>query len=152
MISRLLQHIQKSESESRTRLISAVRSMGDSAESVLETYLFESTHPLRPVAIDVLEEIGAIDAQIRHLTNRDPSVRREAAAFLFNAGTLNAYRGLVQAARDPDEEVRAHVVRALDALNSDRGRTILEQLKNDPQRKIRTYTNWALERHQARRL
>ncbi len=152
MISRLLEHIQKAEAESRSQLIAAVRSMGDSAESVLESFLFESAHPLRPIAVQVLESIGSIDAQIRHLTNRDPSVRREAAAFLFNAGTLNAYRGLVQAARDPDEEVRAYVIRALDALNSDRGRKILEQLKNDPQKKIRTYTNWALERHQARRL
>ncbi len=152
MITRLLEHIQKAEAESRSQLIGAVRSMGDSAESVLETYLFESAHPLRSIAVQVLEAIGSIDAQIRHLTNRDPSVRREAAAFLFNAGTLNAYRGLVQAARDPDEEVRAFVIRALDALDSDRGRTILEQLKNDPQKKIRTYTNWALERHRARRL
>ncbi|MFO7731263.1 MAG: HEAT repeat domain-containing protein [Spirochaetia bacterium] len=152
MISRVLEHIQTAESDTRSRLLSALRSMGDSAESVLETYLFESTHPLRSIAVEVLESIGAVDAQIRHLTNRDPSVRREAAAFLFHAGSLSAYRGLVQAARDPDEEVRAYVVRALDALDSDRGRTILEELKKDPQKKIRTYTNWALERHQARRL
>jgi len=152
MISRLLEHIEKAESETRSRLIAVVRSMGDSAESVLETYLFEASHPLRSIAVDVLESTGSVDSRIRHLTNRDPSVRRDAAAFLYNAGTLNAYRGLVQAARDPDEEVRAYVVRALDALDSDRGRTILDQLKNDPQKKIRTYTNWALERHQARRL
>ncbi len=152
MISRLLEHIQKAESETRNKLITVVRSMGDSAESVLETFLYETSHPLRSIAVDVLELIGSIDARIRHLTNRDPSVRRDAAEFLFNAGTLNAYRGLVQAARDPDEEVRAHVIRALDALDSDRGRAILEKLKNDPQKKIRTYTNWALERHQARRL
>lgn len=152
MITRLLEHIQKSEAESRSQLIAAVRSMGESAESVLETFLFEAAHPLRSIAVQVLESIGSIDAQIRHLTNRDPSVRREAAAFLFNAGTLNAYRGLVLAARDPDEEVRGYVIRALDALDSDRGRKILTQLQSDPQRKIRTYTNWALERHQARRL
>ena len=52
----------------------------------------------------------------------------------------------------PETEAPPFLKADLDALDSDRGRTILEELKKDPQRKIRTYTNWALERHQARRL
>jgi Mg/Co/Ni transporter MgtE len=48
--------------------------------------------------------------------------------------------------------VRTYVVKALDELNSDRGKELLEELKNDPQKKVRTYTSWALERYTARRL
>lgn len=152
MISRILTHIGKLDPRNRALLIDTVRVMGSSAESVLSSFLFDSTDSLRETAVQVLEEIGTIDAQIRHLANRDSSVRREAASFLFRIGTLSAYRGLIQAARDPDEDVRAYVVKALDALDSDKGRAILEELKNDPRRRVRTYTNWALERHRARRL
>lgn len=151
-ISRLLSHVKKADPQSKKLLVEIVRSMGGSGESVLEAFLFDHSNPLRSVAIDVLESIGSVDSQIRHLTNRDPSVRRDAASFLFQVGTTHAYRGLVQAARDPDEEVRTFVVKALDALNSDKGKAILEELKNDPVKKVRTYTNWALERYKAKRL
>jgi len=152
MILRVLSHIKKADPQNRGLLIETIRNMGEAAESVLEAFLFDSTDSLKRVAVDVLESIGSIDARIRHLSNRDPSIRREAAAFLYKVGTLNSYRGLIQAARDPDEEVRTYVVKALDELNSDRGKELLEELKNDPQKKVRTYTDWALERYTARRL
>ena len=152
MILRLLSHISKADHQNRELLMEILRSMGESAEYVLEAALVDAADSLRPVAVEVLESIGSIDARIRHLSNRDPSVRREAAAFLLKTGTRNAYRGLIQAARDPDEEVRTFVVKALDELNSDKGKAILEELKNDPHKKVRTYTKWALERYNARRL
>jgi HEAT repeat protein len=151
-IERILHHISSASSEIRSTLVATLKSMGESSESVLESLLFDLDHPLREVTVEVLESIGSIDSRIRHLTNRDPSIRREAAAFLHQAGTKNAYRGLVQAARDPDEEVRSYVVKALDTLDSDKGSAILEELQNDPEKRIRTYTAWALERHRARQL
>jgi HEAT repeat protein len=151
-IERILSHISSASPEVRSLLVESLKSMGESAESVLESLLFDLDHPLREVTIEVLESIGSVDNRIRHLTNRDPSVRREAAAFLHQVATKNAYRGLVQAARDPDEEVRAYVIKALDALDSDKGRALLEELQSDPERRIRTYTAWALERHRARKL
>jgi HEAT repeat protein len=152
MISRILSHIEKLDPRNRALLIDMIRAMGDSAESVLGSFLFDTANPLRETAVEVLERIGTIDAHIRHLANRDASVRREAASFLYRVGTLNAFRGLIQSARDPDEDVRACVVKALDSLDSDRGKSILEELRNDPRRRIRTYTNWALERYRAKRL
>jgi HEAT repeat protein len=151
-IERILEHITSSSPDLRSLLVETLKAMGEPAESVLESLLFDLDHPLRDVTVEVLESIGSIDSRIRHLTNRDPSVRREAAAFLRQAGTRSAYRGLVQAARDPDEEVRSQVVKALDALDSDKGRSLLEELQNDPEKRIRTYTAWALERHKARKL
>jgi len=59
---------------------------------------------------------------------------------------LPAFRGLVTAAKDPDQEVRVCVVKALEKLDSDQGREILEKLKEDPDNRIRKYTLWALER------
>ena len=152
MVLRILSHIKKADPPNRGLLIETIRNMGKSAESFLEEFLFDTADSLKSIAVDVLESIGTIDAQIRQLSHRDPAVRGEAAAFLFKVGTLNAYRGLIQAARDPDEEVRTYVVKALDELNSDRGKKILEELQNDPQKRVRTYTNWALERYTARRL
>jgi HEAT repeat protein len=60
--------------------------------------------------------------------------------------TLPAFRGLVLAAKDPDQEVRVCVVRALEKLNNSQSREMLENLKNDPDTRIRKYTHWALER------
>ena len=61
-------------------------------------------------------------------------------------GTLPAFRGLVIAAKDPDQEVRVCVVKALEKLKSSHSREILEKLKEDPDMRIRKYTHWALER------
>jgi HEAT repeat protein len=60
--------------------------------------------------------------------------------------TLPAFRGLVLAAKDPDQEVRVCVVSALEKLSSSESRDILENLKNDPDNRVRKYTHWALER------
>jgi HEAT repeat protein len=152
MINRILSHIEKADAKLRTLLVQALKSMGESSETVLESLVFDLDSPLRAVTIEILGSIGSVDNRIRHLTNRDVSVRREAADFLSHVGTKNAYRGLVLAAKDPDEEVRSHVVKALDALDSDKGRGLLEELKSDPDRRVRTLTEWAIERHTARKL
>jgi HEAT repeat protein len=60
--------------------------------------------------------------------------------------TLSAYRGLILAAKDPDQEVRVCVVKALEKVKNSQSREILEKLKEDPDNRIRKYTYWALER------
>jgi HEAT repeat protein len=60
--------------------------------------------------------------------------------------TLPAFRGLVLAAKDPDQEVRVCVVKALERLNNSQSHEILDNLKKDPDNRIRKYTYWALER------
>jgi HEAT repeat protein len=42
------------------------------------------------------------------------------------------------------------VTKALEKLGTKEGNAILEKLKQDPDRKIRKYTLWALERVKAR--
>jgi HEAT repeat protein len=50
------------------------------------------------------------------------------------------------AAKDPDQEVRVAVVKALEKLKNSQSQEMLEQLKADPDNRIRKYTYWALER------
>lgn len=152
MIKQILSHIKKEDSRVRNLLVQALKSMGESSETVLESLVFDLDSSLRDVTIEILEHIGSVDNRIRHLNNRDASVRREAAAFLSHVGTKSAYRGLVRAAKDPDGDVRSHVIKALDKLDSDRGMELLEELRNDPDRRVRNLTEWAIERHRARRL
>jgi HEAT repeat protein len=59
---------------------------------------------------------------------------------------------MVLAARDPDEEVRIQVIKALEKLETKEGRNILTALEGDPDRRIRKYTHWALERLKAKAL
>ncbi|MFP4180647.1 MAG: HEAT repeat domain-containing protein [Spirochaetaceae bacterium] len=152
MIKQILSHIKKEDSRVRNLLVQALKSMGESSETVLESLVFDLDSSLRDVTIEILEHIGSVDNRIRHLNNRDASVRREAAAFLSHVGTKNAYRGLVLAAKDPDGDVRSYVIKALDKLDSDKGMELLEELRNDPDRRVRNLTEWAIERHRARRL
>ena len=67
-------------------------------------------------------------------------------------GTRAAFRGIVLAARDPDEDVRVEVTKALEYLNTPEGAEILSDLENDPDKRVRKYTLWALERIKARNL
>ena len=99
---------------------------------------------------DVLEKVGYVDSLIRRLSHRDPEVRLRAAEILSFIGTLPAFRGIVLAARDPDQEVRVKVTRALETLDSKDGNEILNELQSDPDKRVRKYTTWALQRLRAK--
>jgi HEAT repeat protein len=93
-----------------------------------------------------------VESNIRKLSHKDPSSRRTAAEFLSLVGTKSAFRGIVLAARDPDEEVRVMVIKALEKLAKKDSREILDYLENDPDKRVRKYTHWALERLKAKSL
>jgi hypothetical protein len=44
------------------------------------------------------------------------------------------------------------VTKALERLNTDDGKKILESLQDDPDKRIRKYTLWAIERNKAKAL
>ena len=102
--------------------------------------------------MEILEKTGYIEAEIRKLANRDINVRKEAAYFLSLVGSVSAFRGIVLASRDPSREVRVEVVKALEKLETKDGKKILDALENDPDKKVRTYTAWAMERLRAKAL
>jgi len=145
-IVKLLEIFKDAEPQFRERLIPVFKAQGKNAEPYIAEILKDEVASLKPYLVTILEETGYVDEQKRRLSNRYAAVRREAAQMLSLLDTLPAFRGLVLAAKDPDQEVRVCVVRALEKLNTPQGRDILESLKKDPDNHIRKYTHWALER------
>ena len=145
-LARLVSHMKDAEHDLRDKLVQAFSRMGYDSEAVMVELLREDIASLRPYITSVLEETGFIDHTIRKLSHRDPQIRRDAAELLSLIGTVAAFRGIVLASRDPDEQVRVRVTKALERLNTKEGNEILGQLKDDPDPKIRKYTLWALER------
>jgi hypothetical protein len=57
-----------------------------------------------------------------------------------------ALSDLGMAVKDPDHEVCICVVRTLEKLKGSQSYEFLEKFKQDPDSRVRKYTNWALER------
>jgi HEAT repeat protein len=145
-VKRIVERLKDADPQLRESIIGAFQQMGEAAEAPLVELLHEDIPSLLPHLSGVLEATGYVEHAVRQLNHRDPRVRREAADNLSRIGTTSAFRGMVLASRDPDDEVRVKVTRALERLNSESGNEILEELKNDPDKRIRKYTLWALER------
>jgi len=145
-INLLLEIFKDAEPPLREKLIGVFKAQGKDAEPRIVDILKDEVASLKPYLVRILEESGYIDRLKRKLSHRNVGPRREAAYQLSLMDTLPAFRGLVVAAKDPDQEVRVCVVKALERLDSDQGREILEKLKEDPDSRIRKYTFWALER------
>ncbi|MCL2192343.1 MAG: HEAT repeat domain-containing protein [Treponema sp.] len=145
-INRLIEIFKDAEPPLREKLIPVFKTQGREAEAQILEILKDEVASLKPYLVKILEESGYIDRLKKQLSHRAVEIRREAALQLSLMDTLPAFRGLVIAAKDPDQEVRVCVVKALEKLDSDQGREILEKLKEDPDNRIRKYTFWALER------
>jgi HEAT repeat protein len=145
-IIRLIEIFKDAEPILREKLIPVFKAQGKEAEPRILEILKDEVASIKPYLVKILEETGYIDETKRKLSNRSVEVRREAAMMLSLLDTLSSFRGLVMAAKDPDQEVRVCVVKALEKLKTFHGREILEKLKEDPDNRIRKYTNWALER------
>ena len=154
-ISRLIEIFKDAEPSLREKLIQVFKAQGREAEPRIVEILRDEVASLKPYLVKILEESGYIDRLKKQLSHRSAESRREAASQLSLMDTLPAFRGLVIAAKDPDQEVRVCVVKALEKLAGDQsaqsaqdggGRDILEKLKEDPDGRIRKYTLWALER------
>ncbi|MBN2508624.1 MAG: HEAT repeat domain-containing protein [Spirochaetales bacterium] len=145
-LKHLVQAYLDSGDKKREKLIKTFILMGDEVTPKLLTILEEADKKLLPVMYDILDKTGYIALTIRRLNHRAPEERKNAAVRLARFCTTPAYRGLVLAARDPNEEVRAEVVKALSYLETPEGKEILAALENDPDKRVRKYTAWAMER------
>lgn len=149
---KILNFMEKTTPSVRHNIIKAIKIMGDKAESIIEILLFSANKIVHKHAVTILDDSGIIDLRIRQLAHRDLPTRRKAAEFLLKTGTKKSFRGIILAAKDPDPEIRIQVIKALDLLNSTEGLSILEELKNDPEKRVKKYTLWALERYEAKQL
>ena len=145
-ITQLIEIFKDAEPQLREKLIPVFKRQGKKAEPSILEILKDEVASFKPYLVKILEETGYVDEAKRQLSNRNVEVRREAAALLSLLDTLPAFRGLVMAAKDPDQEVRVCVVKALEKLKSAQSQEILEKLKEDPDSRVRKYTLWALER------
>ena len=143
---KLIEIFKDAEPLLREKMIPVFKAQGKNAEPMILEILKDEVASLKPYLVSILEETGYVDEAKRRLSNRDAEVRREAAMMLSLLDTLPAFRGLVLAAKDPDQEVRICVVKALEKLQKSQSRDVLEKLKEDPDNRIRRYTCWALER------
>ncbi|TVR28767.1 MAG: HEAT repeat domain-containing protein [Spirochaetaceae bacterium] len=151
-VEALMEQIKDAEPRVRSKLSRVFRMMGAPGESAMVELLQQDIASLRPHVTAVLEELGFVEATIRKLAHRDPAQRRDAARTLSIIASKAAFRGIVVAARDPDPEVRVLVTRAIDKLSTRAGKQILEDLQNDPDRRVRKYTLWAMERQRTNSL
>jgi len=145
-IVQLLEIFKDAEPQLREKLTPVFRVQGRTAEPYILEILKDEIASLKPYLVTILEETGYVDELKRRLSDRNAAIRRDAAQMLSLLDTLPAFRGLVLAAKDPDQDVRVCVVKALEKLNTSQSHDILESLKKDPDNRIRKYTHWALER------
>ena len=151
-MKRLIERFKDGSPSLRDALTDVFKLMGEHSEEAIREVLQEDIPSLRPFLNEILESTGYVESRIRMLNHRDPKIRRDAADFLSSVGSAAAFRGIVLAARDPDEEVRVKVTKALERLATGDGEQILHTLEEDPERRVRKYTHWALERIKANKL
>jgi HEAT repeat protein len=151
-LERLVERFKDATGDLKTLLAEAFRRMGETGERTMAALLEEDIASLKPYIVQVLESRGYVEARILELKHRDPKVRRDAASALSDVGSLQAFRGIVLAARDPDPEVRVAVTRALERLAGPEGASLLAELEADPNPRVRKYVLWALERVKAKSL
>ena len=101
---------------------------------------------------EILDETGYVDICIKRLKNRKQKIRKDAAEDLILIGTVKAWHGLIYAVKDISREIRILSIRAMEKLRNDDSEQILESLKNDPDKKVRRYTLWAIEKINAGKL
>jgi len=151
-VTRLIEAFKDGGPKLRGRLTEVFESMGEAGEGALVELLRDDIPSLHGPVTEILQHTGFVESMVRRLSHRHSSVRREAAEILSLLGTESAFRGMVLAARDPDEEVRVKVIRTLERLETEQGKAVLEKLQNDPDRRVRKYTLWAMERLRAKTL
>lgn len=151
-LTHLIEKMKDAGPKLRDILSEVFTKIGEDGEESMQELLKEDIASLRPYLNEILENTGYVESVIRRLNHRDPAVRRLAAKTLSLIGTKAAFRGIVLAARDPDEDVRVSVTKALETLNTETGKEILEDLQNDPEKRVRKYTLWALQRMEAKAL
>jgi HEAT repeat protein len=151
-LQRLVENFKDASPSRRQNIVQVFLRMRERGEPAIEALLREDIPSLRSHLAEILEKTGYVEQCIRLLTHRRPAARRDTAELLSLIGTASAFRGIVLAARDPDEEVRVRVIKALEKLETKEGREILKELEEDPDERVRKYTAWALERLKAKEL
>ncbi|MCK5672596.1 MAG: HEAT repeat domain-containing protein, partial [Spirochaetales bacterium] len=104
-LTRIIENMKDASPSLRDKIMNIFKLMGSSGEEALKKLLAEDIASLKESITEILETTGYVEHIIRKLSHRDPQIRRSAAEFLSMMGTKSAFRGIVLAARDPDQDV-----------------------------------------------
>ncbi|MDC7125667.1 MAG: HEAT repeat domain-containing protein [Spirochaetales bacterium] len=136
----------------REYIASVFKMMGSSCETAIVNLLKEQNPTIKDSLAEILLKIGYIDALIVKLRHRKPAKRKKAAFILALIHTKESFKGMLLASRDPNSEVRVEVLKALEKLNLPEYSSLLEELKSDPDKRVRKYTLWVIERLKAKNI
>jgi len=103
---KFLTFMEKTTPAVRQNIIKAIKIMGNKAETIIETLLFNDNKIIHKHAVHILDDSGIVDLRIRQLAHRDLFIRRKAAEFLMKTGSPKALRSIILAVKDPDQEIR----------------------------------------------
>ena len=149
----LLEYFQSGTPALRKSLTALFIATGEPLEEELLLFLKDSDATgLHKSISKILEETGYVDICINKLKSRKKEVRKQAAEELILINTRKAWRGLVLAVKDINREIRILAIRAMVKLKDLDSERILEELKSDPDKKVKKFTLWALEKIEAGKL
>lgn len=144
-LSRLLELIPSLPPQGKKLITGLFSPLSGLWEENLLTLLREDRSGLRETILFILESGGYLEKEISLLHHRDPEVRQNAARVLSVLATRDSYRGIILAARDPAGEVRMEALKVLESLKPDERESLLSDLRNDPDKRVRKYTRWVME-------
>ena len=118
---------------------------GEICSPLLDSLLETGTDVVDEDLQAVFSATGFLDRLGSRLQSRNPGERLLAVNKLARIGSLKAARYLVAALRDPDAGIRAKTIERLGSLEGDFSSHVSE-LTHDPDKKVRQYAIWAVER------
>ena len=81
-MSTIVENFKDAGPKLRERITEVFKAMKENGERGLAELLREDIPSLKPFVVEILKATGYVESRIRKLSHKDPSVRREAAAFL----------------------------------------------------------------------
>ena len=146
----LVRNYVKAEPALREELKPLFIKLGMSMEESMASLLKDQSTEARTMIEAILEEGGYTDRLASRLTSPDVSQRIRAIGNLIGLERREALKAALMAAGDPENTVRIALVKALEKLNTPGTNRMIEELCEDPDKKVRTYAVWARERLESR--
>jgi ATP:ADP antiporter, AAA family len=132
----LVQALEDQDAAVRAEALESLGSLGNSsAIRAARERLFDPDSAVRLAALAVLARVGVLPDRAL-LSDDDPTVRSQAAAFLLSHDS-HAWETLVQAARDPSPEVRAGALRGIAASRARDAYPMANEAVTDPEPEVR---------------
>jgi HEAT repeat protein len=149
-IENLARFYEESSPPLRKELAPSLIKIGSAMEDDLLSIIGDQSSKAREILVDLLKETGYISRLISQMKSPRVEDRIRVVEMLVYLNDRESLKAAVLAAGDPADRVRIAVIRALEKIDTAGGTNVLNELKNDPDKKVRHYAQWALERLKAK--